>query len=70
MTIHTPIESPCRDDKKYAVLKIIYCIIRPKNAENLLKCQKIDFLKLKKNPKKKAKTQVHTNFFRDLHLII
>jgi hypothetical protein len=32
MTIHTPIESPCRDDKRYAVLKIIYSIIRPKNA--------------------------------------
>jgi len=23
MTIHTPIESPCRVDKKYAVFKII-----------------------------------------------
>ena len=53
MTIHTPIESPCRDDKRYAVLKIIYSIIRPKNAENPLKCKKIDLLKLTKNPKKK-----------------
>ena len=52
MTIHTPIESPCRDDKRYAVLKNIYSIIQPKNAEKPLKCQKIDFLKLKKNPKK------------------
>ena len=43
MTIHTPIESPCRDYKRYAVLKIIYSIIRPKNAKNTLKCQKFDF---------------------------
>jgi hypothetical protein len=69
MTIHTPIESPCRDDKRYAVLKIIYSIIRPKNAENPLKCQKIDFLKLKKKSEKKVKTQMCTKFFRDLHLI-
>jgi hypothetical protein len=53
MTIHTPIESPCRDDKREAVFKNIFCITRPKNAKNTLKYQTIDFLKLKKNPKKK-----------------
>ena len=30
MTIHTPIESPGRVDKNYAVFKIIYGVIRPK----------------------------------------
>jgi hypothetical protein len=29
MTIHTPIESPGRVDKKYAVFKIKYGILRP-----------------------------------------
>ena len=33
LTIHTPIESISLDDKKYAVFKIIYCVIRPKNAK-------------------------------------
>jgi hypothetical protein len=29
MTMHTPIESPYRDDKSHAVFKIIYGVIRP-----------------------------------------
>jgi hypothetical protein len=62
MTIHTPIESPCRDDKRYAVFKNIYSITRPKNANNTLKYQKIDFLKLKKNPKKSENSNAHKIF--------
>ena len=37
MTIHTPIESPGRVDKNYAVFKIIYGVIRPKRAKNRVK---------------------------------
>ncbi len=32
ITIYTPIESPCRVDKKYAVLKNIYSDFRPKKS--------------------------------------
>jgi hypothetical protein len=45
MTIHTPIESPGRVDKNYAVFKIIYGVIRPIKAKNRVKMLKIDFLK-------------------------
>ena len=37
MTIHTPIESPCRVDKKYAVLKKFYSDFRSKKPKNCFK---------------------------------
>jgi hypothetical protein len=60
MTIHTAIEIPCQVEKKNAVY---FSIIRPKNAKNELKCHKVDFLKLKKNPKKRKlkSTQILSN---------
>ena len=36
-TIHTPIESPCRVDKKYAVLKKFYSDFRSKKPKNCFK---------------------------------
>jgi hypothetical protein len=40
MAIHTPIESPGRVDKNYAVFKIIYGVIRPIKAKNRVKMLK------------------------------
>ena len=37
ITIHTPIESPGRVDKKYVVIKNIYAISGPKKTKNSVK---------------------------------
>jgi hypothetical protein len=52
-TIHIAIESPCR-----------VALSGPKMQKNELKCHKVDFLELKKNPKKSGNSK-HTK----LHLI-
>ena len=55
MTIHTPIESPGRVYKNYAVFKIIYGVIRPKKAKNRVKMLKNRLFEVEKNLKKKSK---------------
>jgi hypothetical protein len=67
MTIHTPIESPGRVDKNYAVFKIIYGVIRPIKAKNRVKMLKIDFFKIEKNLKKKSKLKCD-QFFSEIYI--
>jgi hypothetical protein len=54
MTIHIAIESE-------SSLVELHCPAQ--------KSHKVDFFKIDKNPKKSVKTQMHTIFFIDLHLI-
>jgi hypothetical protein len=65
MKMHTPIESPGRDDKNHAVFKIIYGAIRPKKAKNRVKMLKNRLFEVERKSKKKVKTQMRPNFFRD-----
>ena len=65
MTIHTPIESPGRVDKNYAVFKIIYGVIRPTKAKNRVKMLKNRLFEVEKKSEKKVKTQMRSTFFRD-----
>jgi hypothetical protein len=69
MTIHTPIESPGRIDKNYAVFKLINGVILPKKAKNRVKMLKNRLFEVEKKSEKNVKTQMRPTFFRDLHLI-
>jgi hypothetical protein len=51
MTIHTPIESPGRVFKNYAVFKITYGVIRPKKAKNRVKMLKNRLFEVEKKSK-------------------
>ena len=69
MTIHTPIESPCRDDKRNAVFKNYLQHYPTKKCRKPVKMPKNRLFEIKKKSEKKVKTQMCTKFFRDLHLI-
>jgi hypothetical protein len=63
MTIHTLFESPGRVNKNYAVLKIIYDVIRPKKAKNRVKMLKNPLFEVERNLKKSQNSHA-TNFFQ------
>jgi hypothetical protein len=60
MTIQTPIESPCRVDKKYALSNFFNFDFWLKNGKKRVKMPKIR----KKNSEKKCQNSNATNFYK------